>query len=203
MQELREFFYDELGNCPKCGNQLKPVTYYSGKKEGTSHSTETSGTYLVSKTTTKYSNVQSHVAGYCKECAKKRFEEIENAKADAVNKPKPLFCIISAVITAIGMYGGGLLRMLTNSTSTVVIIIMALGVIALPCFIIGLIIFVGKNKTYNKYKAGYRAEFTELSDQELSERIAGAMNASAKNGLEYFDQYKYFSMVVSSSMQNY
>ena len=90
MKKIADYYYDDTGLCPVCGEGLVPVTVYSGKALNTHVSTKVQDINTkVRTTTTTYTDIKPLYVGYCLACARRAHEAREEAKAAKAKKPKP------------------------------------------------------------------------------------------------------------------
>ena len=96
MKKIAEYYYDDTGLCPVCGEGLVPVTVYSGRALNTHVSTKVQDINTkVRTTTTTYTDIKPLYVGYCLACAKRAHEAKQTLKAS--EKPKPKYLIASII----------------------------------------------------------------------------------------------------------
>lgn len=181
MKKIADYYYDDTGLCPVCGEGLVPVAVYSARRLGTQVSRKRKDINTVVKTTTvQYTDITPQYVGCCLECAKRAHEAREDAKA-AKPKPKPILLILGALLLAVGV-----ILMVTGgpygSRAAIGCLAMIVGFI---WFIWALVAFIGKNKEYKKYASGWREPFKASSEEGMSDIAAYYMNKQAASGREY------------------
>ena len=84
MKKIADYYYDDTGLCPVCGEGLVPVTVYSGKVLNTHVSTRVQDINTkVRTTTTTYTDIKPLYVGYCLACARRAHEAKQEQKAAA------------------------------------------------------------------------------------------------------------------------
>ena len=193
MNEFRSNMYDATGSCPKCHNELTPVTYYQAEKAGrvSDYSKDPISGATVTTVYDSYRNVRPCTAGYCMECAKRTHEQ--NQQKLATKKPSPVFFIICAVILASTFILSPVISRFYSVPYELgfkdicIIACMILWVINIPVFIVALVVFINKRRTYSKYAGGYRDAFVEPTKEDLSKYAAVALNLKTKGDTTYLD----------------
>ena len=192
MKKIADYYYDDTGLCPVCGEGLVPVTVYSGKVLNTHVSTRVQDINTkVRTTTTTYTDIKPLYVGYCLACAKRAHEAKQEQKAAA--KPKPTFLIASIVCALLlipGVIGtvrliGSLGRVGLWGSIGVICLLIAV-FLGLPIASIAtLVTHLKKNKQHRQYAAGAREPFAAPSEEGMSHMAAYYMNKQAAGGREY------------------
>ncbi len=192
MKKIAEYYYDDTGLCPVCGEGLVPVTVYSGRALNTHVSTKVQDINTkVRTTTTTYTDIKPQYVGYCLACAKWAHEAKQEQKAAA--KPKPTFLIASIVCALLlipGVIGtvrliGSLGRVGLWGSIGVICLLIAV-FLGLPIASVAtLVTHLKKNKQHRQYAAGVREPFAAPSEEGMSHMAAYYMNKQAAGGREY------------------
>ena len=179
MKEIANAMYDETDICPKCGNRLIPVLYYSASKGNTTVNRSYPDSFHKVKTTTvAYHNIQPCYAGWCEVCDRKRFEENQKKLA---GKPRPrlVLPIIGGVLLAAGI----LILILFGSYGAIPGIGFLAALIGF-LFICTLPFAIDKRKKYDKLQQeGW--SYTYPSKESLSGTAAWGMNKIKLGNIEY------------------
>ena len=192
MKKIADYYYDDTGLCPGCGEGLVPVTVYSGKALNTHVSTKVQDINTkVRTTTTTYTDITPLYVGYCLACAKRAHEAKQEQKA--AEKPKPTF-LIASIICALLLIPGviGAVRLVGSLGrvglwgSTGVICLLIAVFFGLPIASIAtLVTHLKKNKQHKQYAAGVREPFVAPSEETMSHFAAYYMNKRAAGDREY------------------
>ena len=202
MKKFADYYYDETGLCPVCGEGLVPVTVYSGKVLKTNVSTKVQDINTKVRTTTKtYTDITPLYVGYCLACAK-RAHEAKQEQTAAV-KPKPTFIIVwAALFTAslaglVPMIGSGGTVDVATPGGVLSIVSVFLLIPALIGVIWSIAAFVKKNR---QYAAGAREPFKAPSEEGMSSSAAYYLNKQPAPFCEYLsiEQVKRMSHTMPS-----
>ncbi|MBQ7656827.1 MAG: hypothetical protein IJS41_10015 [Clostridia bacterium] len=182
MKKISDYYYDETGLCPVCGEGLVPVTVYSGKVLNTHVSTKVQDINTKVRTTTKtYTDITPHYVGWCQECAKRAHEAREEAKAAKANKPKPILPILGALLLVTGV----ILMAISGPYGLRAAIGFFAAFVGFIWFLWALIAFLGKNRQHKQYATGWREPFAIPSEESLSRSAAYYMNKQHVRDREY------------------
>lgn len=187
MKKIADYYYDDTGLCPVCGEGLVPVTVYSGTALNTLVSTKVQDINTkVRTTTTTYTDIKPQYVGYCLACAKRAHEAKQEQKAAA--KPKPTFIIVWAVLFTASLVGlvpmigsGGTVDVATPGGVLSIVSIFLL-IPALIGVIWSIAAFVKKSK---QYTSGVREPFKAPSEEGMSHMAAYYMNKQPVRFCEY------------------
>ncbi|MBO4888930.1 MAG: hypothetical protein J5589_11555 [Firmicutes bacterium] len=180
MKAIANAMYDETGVCPRCGNGLIPVLYYSAYRGNTTVRREYPDSFhKVKVTSVQYHDIQPCYAGWCEVCDRKAYEEKQRQFA---GKPKPtlLLPIIGGVLLAAG----------------VLLLVIFGGYGAMPAvgFLAALIGFIlvctlpfalSKRKKYTEFQKNGDNAYTPYSAEFLSGYAKGLMNKTKVGNIEY------------------
>ena len=182
MKKIADYYYDETGLCPACGEGLVPVTVYSGRALNTRVSTKAQDINTkVRTTTTTYTDITPLYVGYCLACAKRVHEAREEAKAAKAKKPKPILPILGALLLVAGV----VLLAVSGPYGLRAAIGFFAAFVGFIWFLWALIAFIRKNKQHKQYAAGVREPFAAPSEEGMSHMAAYYMNKQAVGGREY------------------
>ena len=192
MKKIAEYYYDETGLCPVCGEGLVPVTVYSGKVLNTHVSTRVQDINTkVRTTTTTYTDIKPLYVGYCLACAKQAHEAKQTLKASEKPKPKYLIAsIICALLLIPGVIGtvrlvGSLGRVGLWGSIGVIVLLTAV-FLALPIASIAtLVTHIKKKKQHKQYASGWREPFKAPSEESMSSSAAYYMNKQTARDRDY------------------
>ena len=187
MKKIADYYYDDTGLCPVCGEGLVPVTIYSGRALNTHVSTKVQDINTkVRTTTTTYTDIKPLYVGWCLACAKRAHEAKQEQKAAV--KPKPTFIIVWAALLIVSLVGlvpmigtGGTVD-ITTPGGVLSIVSVFLSIPALIGVIWSIVAFARKNK---RYASGWREPFAAPSEETMSHLAACYMNKQAVGGREY------------------
>ncbi len=192
MKKIADYYYDDTGLCPVCGEGLVPVTVYSGKVLNTHVSTKVQDINTkVRTTTTTYTDIKPLYVGYCQACARRAHEAKQEQKAAEKPKPKYLAAgIVCALLLIPGVIGvvrlvGSLGRVgLWGSIGVICLLIVVF--FGLPiASITTLVTHFKKNKQYKKLASGAREPFKAPSEEGMSHMAAYYMNKQPVRDGEY------------------
>ena len=192
MKKIADYYYDDTGLCPVCGEGLVPVTVYSGKALNTHVSTKVQDINTkVRTTTTTYTGIKPLYVGYCLACARRVHEAKQEQKA--VEKPKPKYLVASIVCALLlipGVIGtvrlvGSLGRIgLWGSIGVIGLLIVVF--FGLPIASIApLATHFKKKRQYKQYASGVREPFKAPSEEIMSDMAAHYMNKQPVRDREY------------------
>ena len=182
MKKIADYYYDDTGLCPVCGEGLVPVTVYSGKVLNTNVSTKVQDINTKVRTTTKtYTDITPLYVGYCLACAKRAHEAREESKAAKAKKPKPILPILGALL----LVTGAVLLVVDGPYGLSAAMGALLLVAGFIWFLWALIAFVRKNKQHKQYASGWREPFKAPSEESLSSSAAYYMNKQTARDRDY------------------
>ena len=190
MIDMEGHVYVRFGTCPACGRLMQSVRYFSGaegKSTKLSPRQVTIGTkqYTQTTTSTEYSDIREHRAGFCEACDRAEFETKEN------NWPKPGkgFLICAIVCGVVMVVGAALLVMLLND-----VIPSNLAAVPIICLVGGLFFmacalgeYIPKWRAYAKHKRGYRAPYVPKTEEQLSNIAKNLAKSYYSDGRTYWN----------------